>query len=207
MKIIFLGAQASGKGTQAILLAKKLRVPHISTGDIFRSKVEDGDALGKKLETYMDKGKLVPNKITNKVIEDRLLKQDIKKGFILDGYPRTLAQAKFLDKIVKFDKVIKIKISDREAVERIKNRRSCDCGKTYNLKYNPPKKEEICDLCGDKLFTRDDDKPKAVRKRLSIFHKKIETLIKYYTKKDILILINGEQEIKKIHKDILELLK
>jgi adenylate kinase len=207
MKIIFLGAQASGKGTQAILLAKKLNVPHISTGDIFRNKVEEGDVLGKKLESYMDKGKLVPNRITNKVIKDRLQKKDIKKGFILDGYPRTLIQARFLDKIVKFDKVVKIEISDREAVERIKNRRSCECGKTYNLKYNPPKKPEICDLCGDSLFTRDDDKPKAVRKRLSIYHKKIEPLIKYYTKKEILILVNGEQRIEKIHKDILKNLK
>ncbi len=203
MKIIFLGAQASGKGTQAILLAKKLKVPHISTGDILRAKIEEGDVLGKKLESYMDKGKLVPNKITNKVIEDRLQKKDSKKGFILDGYPRTLAQAKFLDKIIGLDKVIKIEVSDREAVERIKNRRSCDCGKTYNLKYNPPKKDGICDNCGEKLFTRDDDKPGAVKKRLSIYHKKTEPLIKYYIKKNILISVDGEQKIEKIHKDII----
>ena len=204
MKIIFLGAQASGKGTQAILLAKKLNVPHISTGDIFRSKVEEGDILGKKLGAYMDKGKLVSNRITNKVIAERLSQKDIKKGFILDGYPRTLDQAKFLDKILEFDKVIEIDISDQEAIERIKNRRSCECGKTYNLLYNPPKEENICDKCGDSLFIRDDDKPKAVKKRLSIYHKKTKPLIKYYTKKEILISVNGEQKIEKIHKDILE---
>lgn len=202
MNIILLGVQASGKGTQALLLAKKLKIAHISTGDIFRAGVKKGDDIGKMLKKYLDKGSLVPDKITNQAIKQRLKEKDIKKGFILDGYPRTLAQAKFLDAIVKIDKVFEINISDKEAVHRIKNRRSCVCGKTYNLLYNPPKKEGICDLCGRKLFIRDDDKTKAVKERLALYHKKTEPLLKYYNNKKMLEVVPGERPIDVIGKDI-----
>lgn len=207
MNIILLGVQASGKGTQALLLAKKLGISHISTGDIFRTGVKKGDDIGKMLKKYLDKGSLVPDKITNQAIKQRLGAKDAKGGFILDGYPRTIAQAKFLDKIIKIDKVFEINISDKEAVHRINNRRSCVCGKTYNLMYNPPKKEGVCDLCGKKLFIRDDDKPRAIKERLNLYHKKTEPLLKYYENKKILEVVSGERPIEVIGRDIKKRLK
>lgn len=207
MNIILFGAQASGKGTQAILLSKKLKLIHISTGDIFRGEVKKKSELGKVLKNYLDNGRLVPDRVTNQIIENRLKKKDVKKGFILDGYPRTVSQAKFLDRIRKIDKVFEIRISDKEAINRIKSRRSCVCGKTYNLNYNPPKKEGICDLCGRKLFIRDDDKPKAVRERLALYHEKTEPLLKYYDKKAVLEVVDGERPIEDIHKNIMKILK
>ncbi len=207
MKIIFLGSQASGKGTQAILLSKKLNIPHISTGDIFRATIKSGNELGRTLNEYISKGSLVPDELTNKVIEERLKKEDVKNGYILDGYPRTFEQAVFLDKIQKIDKVFEINISDEEAIKRISNRRSCSCGKTYNLLYNPPKKEGICDLCGKPLFVREDDQPETVKKRLKLYHQKTKPLIDYYKKQGVLITVDGERPIEIIHQDILNIIK
>jgi len=207
MNIIFLGIQASGKGTQSILLAKKLNIPHVSTGDIFRYNIEQRTSLGKKIEKYLDKGSLVPSRIVNEVVKQRLKEKDVKKGFVLDGYPRTLEQAKFLNKITNIDWAIDINVSDREAMSRLKNRRTCACGKTYNLKYNPPQKPGICDKCGHRLFIRDDDRPKAIKERLSIYHEETKDLLIYYDKKGILESIGGERDIKDIHKDIYKKLK
>ncbi|MBT4277800.1 adenylate kinase [Candidatus Falkowbacteria bacterium] len=203
MNFIFLGPQASGKGTQAILLSKKLSTPHISTGDIFREAIKKGDELGKTLQSYIEAGNLVPDDLTNKTIEKRLRENDIKNGFILDGFPRTIDQAEFLDKIIQINKVIDIQISDKEAVHRISSRRSCACGKTYNLLYNPPKKENICDLCGAELFVRSDDKPESVKIRLETYHQKTKPLVDYYKEKNILITIDGERPIETIYEDII----
>ncbi|MEA2088947.1 MAG: adenylate kinase [Patescibacteria group bacterium] len=202
MNIIFLGPQACGKGTQAIMLVEKLKIPHISTGDIFRKSVKEKDEIGKMLKKHLDSGGLVPDELTNKIVENRLKQADAKKGFILDGYPRTIAQAKFLDKISKINKVVEIKISDSEAINRIVGRRSCACGQTYHLIHKLSKKDGICDLCGKKLFQREDDKPDVVKKRLKLYHKKIKPLLDYYKGKKILIVVNGERSIQEIHSDI-----
>lgn len=207
MNICFLGSPASGKGTQASLLAKELGLPHISTGSIFRENIEQNTELGKIVKQYLDTGSLVPDEITNKMVAERLKETDTKKGFILDGYPRTLAQSEFLNDIVKIDKAIEIRISDEEAINRIKSRRSCACGKTYNLNYNPPKVEIVCDKCEGELFIRDDDKPKAVKERLVIYHAEINPLLDYYNQKGILEVVNGEQAIIDINKEIMKKIK
>lgn len=205
MNILIFGAQGSGKGTQANLLSKKLKIPHITVGDIFRLMIKEQGELGKIVASYINKGKLAPNKITNKVVEERLKKSDVARGFILDGYPRNKVQADFLDKICKIDEVIEIKISDREAVKRIKDRRMCYCGRTYHLKYNPPKKNGVCDDCGKKLYQRDDDKPKEIKERLKIYHQETEPIIAFYKKMGIVEIIKGERRINEIHLDIINL--
>lgn len=211
MHIIFLGMQASGKGTQAILLSKKMKLPRISTGDIFRASIRKRDKLSSTLKKYLDKGDLVPDSITNKVVDRELKKIEKsfsgRKGFILDGYPRTIGQAKFLNKIIEVDVVIDVSITDFEAINRIKNRRVCHCGEVYHLKYDPPRKDGICDVCGDELYQRDDDKKEVVERRLKIYHKKTKPLIDYYKEKKILKTVNGKAEIKKIHKEIVGNLK
>ena len=203
--------QASGKGTQAILLSRKMKLPRVATGDIFRASIKKRDKLSSVLKKYLDKGDLVSDYITNKVVDRELEKIDKssngRKGFILDGYPRTIGQAKFLDKIIDVDIVIDVSITDFEAVNRIKNRRVCHCGEVYHLKYDPPKKDGICDVCGEDLYQRDDDKKEVVEKRLKIYHKKTKPLIDYYKKKKILKTVNGRAEIKKIHKEIVDKIK
>ncbi|MCK5460261.1 adenylate kinase [Candidatus Parcubacteria bacterium] len=206
MNILIFGAQGSGKGTQADLLSKKLKIPHITVGDIFRLIIKKENKLGKILASYLNKGKLAPNEITNRIIAERLKKPDVARGFILDGYPRNKVQANFLDKILAIDKVIEIKVSDKEAVKRIKNRRMCYCGRTYHLKYNPPKKDGICDECGKKLYQRDDDKPKEIKERLRIYHKETEPIITDYKKRGIVEIVEGERPIQEIHLNIMKIL-
>lgn len=202
MKIIMLGPQASGKGTQAKLLAEKLKIAHISTGEIFRAMTRE-TALGKKVRDLIDNGNLVPNDITNEVVKERLLKEDCKKGFILDGYPRNMNQALALDKIAKLDKVIYLDINIKETLRRISGRRECTkCKAIFNIYTNKPKKEGICDNCNNKLYQRDDDKEEAVKKRLEIYHNETTPLINFYEKKGILLRINGEQTIDAIAKDV-----
>lgn len=202
MNILFIGPQGSGKGTQAELLGNKFKIPYISTGNIFRDNIAEETKLGKLAIKYINTGKLVPDKITNDLVKDRLSHKDIKKGFILDGYPRNIAQAKFLDTIAKLDIVFEIYISDKESIFRIGGRRSCKCGAVYHLKFNLPKKKNLCDKCGGKLFIREDDTPFKIRERLKIYHNETKKLLDYYGKKGVLITINGEQPIKKVHKDV-----
>lgn len=205
MNILIFGAQGSGKGTQADLLSKKLKIPHITVGDIFRLMIKEKGKLGKIVASYINKGKLAPDEITNKVVVERLKKSDVARGFILDGYPRNKVQANFLDGICKVDKVIEIRISDNEAVKRIKDRRMCYCGRTYHLQYNPPIKKGICDECGKKLYQRDDDKPKEIEERLKIYHQETEPIIAFYKKRKIVEIIEGECPIQKIHLNILKI--
>ncbi len=208
MKIIFLGPQASGKGTQASALAQKLQIPHISSGDIFRSFAKQPDTLGKKIKKLLQEGKFIPDEITNQVIQKRLAQADAQKGFILDGYPRRLAQAKFLASLTSIDLVFYLKISDQEVIKRVSQRRICSqCGAVYNLDSHPPKKKGVCDLCGGKLIKRADDQPAALRERLKIYHQETEPLVAYYQEQGILKEINGAQPIKKVFQDILKALK
>ena len=174
MKIIMLGAPGAGKGTQAKRIAKKYNIPHISTGDIFRANIKEGTELGKRAKEYMDKGELVPDDITIGMLLDRIHKADCKDGFVLDGFPRTIPQAKSLTEALSklnesIDYAINIDVPDESIITRMGGRRAClSCGSTYHIKYSAPKKENICDNCGSELVIRDDDKPETVKKRLDV---------------------------------------
>lgn len=200
MRIIFIGPQASGKGTQAQIIAKKLAVPHISTGDLVRSTTGE---LKTQIEEFINKGNLVPDDLMLTILKERISRQDCANGFILEGYPRNLRQAEELEKITKIDKIIEITISDEEAIRRISNRLSCkNCSAVYNKITNPPKKEDTCDACGSSLSQRADDYPEAIKKRLDIYHNETEPILKAYPS----VRINGEQPIEKVTRDILKAL-
>ncbi len=202
-KIILFGPHGSGKGTQAKMLSQKYNLPVLAVGDIFRKEVKNQTEVGKLVEPYIKQGKLVPNEIVNKIIIRELRSKKYSGGFILDGYPRNLAQLKILEKSVKITHVFELIVSDKEVISRLSGRLIClKCGAIYHIKSKPPKLDEICDFCGEKLSVRDDDKPEAIRKRLEIYHQETEPLLDYYFTKGILIKINGEQPIEKVFTDI-----
>lgn len=198
MILIFLGKPGSGKGTQAELVAKKFKIPTISMGELLRQSQDE------KLKEIMQNGELVPNDITFDILNRRISKDDCKEGFILDGFPRNLAQAEHLD--VKIDKVIYIDIPDEIIVKRLSSRLECACGMTFNTITKPPKKEGVCDKCGKELYRRKDDNPETIRKRLKTYNELTSPLIKLYEEKGILIKINGDREIKKIFDEIIKIL-
>lgn len=202
MVILFIGAQASGKGTQAKIIAKKKGFAHISTGDLLR---EATGQLKEKIESYTLKGNLVPDELILELLEERLNKPDCKKGVILDGYPRNLKQAEDLEKIASIDKILEIKVSDETAKKRLMGRWNCkNCRKAYNVVTAPkPKKDKICDACRIKLHQRDDDKnPASIQKRLEVYHQDTEPILKKY--KDKVVKIDGERDIEEITKEILK---
>ncbi len=212
MKIVMLGAPGAGKGTQAKMIAAKFGIPHISTGDIFRANIKNGTELGKKAKSYMDQGLLVPDELTLELIMDRFTNDDCANGYVLDGFPRTIAQAEALTaslaaKNEKMDYAIDVDVPDERIVTRMGGRRACvACGGTFHIKYNPPKTEGICDLCGGKLTVRDDDMPETVQKRLDVYHKQTQPLIDYYNKEGILKTVDGTQDVDKVFEDILAIL-
>ena len=187
MKIIMLGAPGAGKGTQAKKIAAKYNIPHISTGDIFRANIKNGTELGKKAKTYMDQGLLVPDDLVVDLVVDRVGQDDCERGYVLDGFPRTIPQAEALTKALadmgqKVDYAIDVDVPDENIVRRMSGRRACvGCGATYHVVYAPTKKEGICDTCGGELILRDDDKPETVQKRLNVYHEQTQPLIDYYT--------------------------
>lgn len=201
MKLLFIGIQGSGKGTQGKIISEKLKIPHISTGDLLRSAK---GKLKEKIDEFSSKGELVPDEIVLELLKERVKGEE---GFILDGFPRNLKQAEELDKIFDVDKVVEIFISDEEALKRLLGRRSCPkCGANYNIYTAPkPKKEGICDVCGTKLEKRADDNEDSIKKRIEIYHRQTEPILNHYKNK--LIKINGEQEIQKVCDDILSSLK
>jgi len=203
--LIIFGPQASGKGTQAEKIASNYQIIHISTGDIFRNNISKGTELGRIAKEIINKGNLVPDDITNKIVENRLAQKDCDKGFILDGYPRNYHQVEFLDKLHrKITRVINLDVPREELIKRISNRRVCsDCKANYNLIYIKPKKQGLCDECEGTLVQRDDDKPKAIEKRLNIYDNQTKQLLDFYQKKGVLININGDQPIEKVFKDII----
>ncbi len=211
MKIILLGPQGSGKGTQAKLISKKFNIPHISTGDIFRKNIKEETELGKEVTSYLNSGKLVPDELTNKLVESRIKEDDCKNGFILDGFPRNIKQAEFLNSVTDIDYAVDVEIPDEEVVFRLEGRRNCSnkgCGAIYNLNTSPkPKENNTCDKCSSDLFQRDDDKPEAIKKRLEIYHEQTSPLIDYYDKKGILIIIDGSRSIEEVSQDIFLALK
>ncbi|MBS3815712.1 MAG: adenylate kinase [Hadesarchaea archaeon] len=195
MNMIMLGPPGGGKGTYSSRISEEYDIPHIATGDIFRSEVEQETELGKEIEEKLDRGELVPDEIVNKIVEKRLSKDDCEDGFILDGYPRTLPQAKALDKMTDIDLVIVLEVSEDVIIERLSNRRVCrECGEIYNLKTIPPEEEGICDKCGGELYQREDDQPEVIRDRLEEYRKRTQPLIKYYQEKGLVEKIVSREE-------------
>ena len=188
MKLILLGAPGAGKGTQAEIISQKLNIPTISTGNILRAAVANGTPVGLKAKEYMDAGKLVPDDVIIGVISERLAEPDCQKGYILDGVPRTIAQAEALEKAgIQFDAVVSIEISDEEIERRMTGRRTCvNCGATYHMVAAPPKQEGVCDKCGQALQQRKDDKPETVKARLATYHKETEPLKDFYAQRGVL---------------------
>ncbi len=212
MRIVLLGPPGAGKGTQADVLTKKLFVPHISTGDMFRAAMSAGTPMGNEAKEYINKGILVPDEITIGIIKDRISHDDCREGFLLDGFPRTLAQAEALDKLMgemntTLDAVINISVPDEQLILRLSGRRMCkSCGSIYHQLYNAPQKEGICDNCGSELYQRSDDQEDTVKNRLKVYHEQTAPLIDYYAKKDVLHNINGDQPINAVLADMGEAL-
>ena len=207
MKLIFLGPPGAGKGTQAKILSKKINIPQISTGDLFRENLKNKTELGIKAKEFMDKGLLVPDEVTNAMAKNRLEKDDCQQGYILDGYPRTVPQAEFLDSVQEIDKVINFKLNEEEVIKRISGRRTCSkCGEMFHLMYKKPQKENICDVCSGELTQRIDDKPEAVKKRLEVYKKQTEPLIEYFTNQGKILNINAFPKIEEIAEKVIEVL-
>ena len=212
MKIIMLGAPGAGKGTQAKMIADKYGIPHISTGDIFRANIKNGTELGKKAKTYMDQGLLVPDELVVDLVADRIVQEDCAKGFVLDGFPRTIPQAEALDVALtklgaKIDYAINVEVPDENIVTRMSGRRACvACGATYHLVHIPTKVEGICDRCGAELILRDDDKPETVMKRLAVYHEQTQPLIDYYTAQGALVEVDGTVIMSEVFAAIVDIL-
>lgn len=213
MKLVILGPPGAGKGTQADYIIKKYDIPHISTGDIFRENIKNNTELGKKAKSYMDKGLLVPDELVIDLVEDRIKKDDAKDGFLLDGFPRTVAQAVSLDAILnaegdKLTKVININVEPEILIKRACGRRICKtCGATYHIEFNPPKVSGICDNDGTKLIQRDDDNEETVKKRIEVYFDQTAPLMDYYNAQGLLIDVNGAQDIDKVFDEIVAGLK
>ena len=212
MKIIMLGAPGAGKGTQAKKIAEKYGIPHISTGDIFRANIKNETELGKKAKEYMDQGLLVPDELTCDLVTDRIKQDDCEKGFILDGFPRTIPQAEALTAALEkmgtsMDYAINVDVPDENIVSRMSGRRAClKCGATYHIVTIPPKTEGICDNCGSELVQREDDKPETVQKRLTVYHDQTQPLIDYYEKAGILHTADGTKDLEDVFAEIVKIL-
>ena len=212
MKIIMLGAPGAGKGTQAKQIAAKYQIPHISTGDIFRANIKNGTELGKEAKEYMDKGLLVPDELTVRLLLDRVAQDDCKNGYVLDGFPRTIPQAEVLDKELtklgdSVDFAVDVDVPDENIIRRMSGRRAClNCGATYHIVNIPPKKEGICDVCGSELVLRDDDQPETVKNRLKVYHEQTQPLIEYYTGKGVLRTVDGTLPMEEVFDAIVKIL-
>lgn len=213
MNIILMGLPGAGKGTQASEIVKKFPIPHISTGDMFRKAIKDETDLGKEAKSYMDRGELVPDEVTVGIVKDRISEDDAKKGFLLDGFPRTIEQAEALSNIMKeldreIDAVINIEVPEEELMNRLTGRRICEkCGTTYHLVFNPPKVDGICDLDGGKLYQREDDNPETVANRLNVNVKQSKPILEFYDNKNILKNIDGSRDIKVVTNDVIDILE
>ena len=213
MNLILLGPPGAGKGTQAKFLAEKFKIPHISTGDMFRETAQSGSELGKKLQSFMSAGKLVTDDIVVEVVESRLSKPDTLKGFLLDGFPRTVFQAQELDKILalrkqKIDFVLSITLNDEEIVKRLSSRRVCvSCGVSYNTITQPPKSDSVCDKCSGKVILRPDDNPGTIRQRLKVYKEQTSPLIDYYYSKGVLRGVDGSGSVEDVFKGLCEFIE
>jgi len=208
LNLILMGLPGAGKGTQAEKINVKYNIPHISTGDMFRLAIKEGTELGNKAKEYMDQGNLVPDEVTIGIVRERLAKDDCSNGFLLDGFPRTIAQAEALQELLAdmnetIDYVIHVDVPEEKLVERLTGRRICPtCGATYHVKYNPPKVEGKCDHDGSELIQRDDDKADTVKNRLAVNIEQTKPLLDFYEDKGYLVSVNGDQEIDQVFEDI-----
>jgi adenylate kinase len=207
--LILIGAQGAGKGTYAVILTKRYGMPHISTGDMFREAIKNQTPLGVEAKKFIDKGMLVPDALTVKLVEERLKRPDCRKGFILDGFPRTLAQAEALGRITELTNVVFLEVTESVIMQRIGGRIQCrKCGTIFHKTNMPPKKEGVCDKCGGELYQRDDDKPDAIKKRLAIFREQTAPLINYYDKKGIVSRIDANNPVpQEVADDIMKALE
>jgi len=207
-----MGLPGAGKGTQASEIVKKFPIPHISTGDMFRKAIKDETDLGKEAKSYMDRGELVPDEVTVGIVKERISEDDAKKGFLLDGFPRTIEQAEALNNIMSeldrnIDAVINIEVPEEELMNRLTGRRICEkCGTTYHLVFNPPKVDGVCDIDGGKLYQRKDDNPETVSNRLSVNVKQSKPILEYYDEKGVLKNIDGAKDIDEVTKDVIDIL-
>lgn len=212
MNIILMGLPGAGKGTQASEIVKKFPIPHISTGDMFRKAIKDETDLGKEAKSYMDRGELVPDEVTVGIVKERISEDDAKKGFLLDGFPRTIEQAEALNNIMSeldrnIDAVINIEVPEEELMNRLTGRRICEkCGTTYHLVFNPPKVDGVCDIDGGKLYQRKDDNTETVSNRLSVNVKQSKPILEYYDEKGVLKNIDGAKDIDEVTKDVIDIL-
>ncbi len=196
MNLILLGAPGAGKGTQSEKISEKWGIPAISTGSILRNAIKEGTALGQMAKGYIDEGRLVPDKIVIGIIKEYLKSDVCQKGFILDGFPRSIPQAEALDEMdVKIDAVLSVEVADEEIVKRMSGRRVCACGASYHVLYNPPVRDGVCDKCGAALYTRKDDAPQTVINRLDIYHRETEPLKEFYAAKGLLLTVQGQEEV------------
>lgn len=204
MKLIMLGAPGAGKGTQAAIICEKYSIPTISTGAIIRAAIRGGTPVGKQAKDYIDKGLLVPDEVVIGIIKERLAEDDCKNGFILDGFPRTTAQADALEKMgISIDYAVSIEVDDSIILDRLGGRRECSgCGATYHIKYNPSKSGDKCEKCGGELITRPDDCEETIMSRLKVYHETTEVLKDYYEKRGKLIKINGDAGVDDITNEI-----
>lgn len=208
MRLLIMGRPGAGKGTQAANIKEYYGIPHISTGDMFRAAIKEGTELGKLAKSYMDKGALVPDEVTIGIVKERLLKDECKKGFLLDGFPRNVLQAEALDSFMKeqgisLDAVLDVNVDASILIRRIVGRRICKtCGATYHIDFNKPKKEGICDNCGTPLIQRADDTIETAGSRLEVYDKQTAPLLAYYEKQNLLKTVNGDQELNKVFEDI-----
>lgn len=199
MNIILLGPPGIGKGTYAEILSEKYNIPHISTGQLFREEIDKKTELGKRVDDYVNRGELVPDEITIRLVKERLKKRDCKNGFLLDGFPRTIHQAKALEKITKIDKVLNFVASEEVIVDRLSGRRTCrKCGAIYHTRNVPPEVEGVCDKCEGKLYQREDETPEAVRIRMKEYNKKTKPLVDYYKKSDLLVNVDANHPIEEV---------
>ncbi|MFE9447317.1 adenylate kinase [Streptomyces sp. NPDC006739] len=214
MRIVLVGPPGAGKGTQAVRLAEKLRVPHISTGDLFRANISRQTDLGKLAKSYMDAGNLVPDEVTIAMAKDRMEQPDAENGFLLDGFPRNVSQAEALDELldsehIKLDAVLDLEVPEEEVVKRIAGRRICrnDSSHVFHVTYSPAKKDDVCDVCGGELYQRDDDSEETVRKRLEVYHTQTEPIIDYYKAQGLVVTISSLGPVDEITQRALEALK
>jgi adenylate kinase len=212
VNLLIMGPPGAGKGTQAEVLAKELNITNISTGDMFRAAIKEGTEMGKKAKEYMDMGELVPDSVVVGIVKDRLSQPDCVRGFLLDGFPRTVVQAEALEDTLKsmgrtLDGVINIFVPREKIVDRLTGRRICrDCGASYHVQYNPPAVAGVCNACGGELYQRSDDNETVVNNRLDIYESKTQPLIDYYARGNLIREVNGDQDIKKVLEDILKVL-
>lgn len=213
MNLILLGPPGAGKGTQAKKISSRFHLPHVSTGDMFRETAESGSELGVKLKEYMSAGVLVPDEVVIEVVKERLSKPDSEKGFLLDGFPRTVMQARALDKLLKeknqkIDAVLSIHLSEEEVIERLSNRRVCSsCGANYNALTQPPQSNDRCDLCSGKVIMRDDDNPGTIKKRLKVYNDQTSPLIDYYSASGVLQKVDGSKPVEEVFKNLCVFIK